>query len=151
MNLLQPLSGVVPTSLSWLWPKRLALGKLTIFDGDPDVGKSLVTLDLAARLTTGRPFPGCESAAPPGNVIILHGEDAVEDTLVPRLQAIARNKADQRIFVRGDKAINYGRVMEVMGLVAAAGFDKVALIAEMPQSAAPAAAARGTQPPRRTN
>src|SRR5436309_1567140 len=87
MTLLQPLSRVVARPVSWLWPNRLALGKLALFDGDPDLGKSLVTLDLAARLTTGRPFPGCESAAPPGNVIILHGEDAAEDTIVPRLQA----------------------------------------------------------------
>ena len=83
--------------------------------------------------------------------IYIQESEVAEDQLVPRLQAIVRNKADQRIFVRGDKAINYGRVMEVMGLVAAAGFDKVALIAEMPQAAAPTPAARGTQPPRRTN
>ncbi|MSP50387.1 MAG: protein TolR [Alphaproteobacteria bacterium] len=85
-----------------------------------------------------------------GQIYIQEAEVA-EDQLVPRLQAIARNKADQRIFVRGDKAINYGRVMEVMGLVSAAGFDKVALIAEMPQGPPPAAAGRRPQPPRRTN
>lgn len=53
--------------------------------------------------------------------------------LVPRLQAITQNKPDTRIYVRGDQAINYGRVMEVMGLINSAGFAKVALIAEMPQ------------------
>ena len=53
--------------------------------------------------------------------------------LVPRLQAITQNKPDTRIYVRGDQAINYGRVMEVMGLISSAGFTKVALIAEMPQ------------------
>ncbi|WP_439515620.1 protein TolR [Oceanibaculum nanhaiense] len=53
--------------------------------------------------------------------------------LVPRLQAITQNKPDTRIYVRGDQAINYGRVMEVMGLINSAGFTKVALIAEMPQ------------------
>ena len=84
-----------------------------------------------------------------GKIYIQEAEVA-EDQLVPRLQAIARNKPEQRIFVRGDKAINYGRVMEVMGLVSAAGFDKVALIAEMPQGPA-APAARGAQPQRRTN
>ena len=83
--------------------------------------------------------------------IYIQESEVAEDQLVARLQAIVRNKADQRIFVRGDKAINYGRVMEVMGMVAAAGFDKVALIAEMPQSAQPTPPARGTQPQRRTN
>jgi len=79
--------------------------------------------------------------------IYIQESEVAEDQLVPRLQAIVRNKADQRIFVRGDKAIQYGRVMEVMGLVSAAGFDKVALIAEMPQSAQPPAPApaRGQQ------
>ena len=52
------------------------------------------------------------------------------DGLVPRLMAITGNNPDVRIFVRGDKAIHYGRVMEVMGTVNAAGFRKVALITE---------------------
>jgi biopolymer transport protein TolR len=53
--------------------------------------------------------------------------------LIPRLRAITKNKEDQRIFVRGDKKISYGRVMEVMSTIANAGFTKVALIAEMPE------------------
>ncbi len=53
--------------------------------------------------------------------------------LVDKLQAITGNNPDAVIYVRGDKGINYGRVMEVMGLVASAGFTKVSLIAEMPQ------------------
>ena len=56
--------------------------------------------------------------------------------LVPRLEAITRNKADTRIFIRGDRTITYGRIMEVMGMVNAAGFTKVALIAEMPKAPA---------------
>jgi biopolymer transport protein TolR len=83
--------------------------------------------------------------------IYIQESEVAEDQLVPRLQAIVRNKADQRIFVRGDKSINYGRVMEVMGLVSAAGFDKVALIAEMPQAQQPATGGRGAPPQRRTN
>jgi biopolymer transport protein TolR len=54
--------------------------------------------------------------------------------LTPRLIAITGANPDIRIFVRGDKAIEYGRVMEVMGTLNAAGFNKVALITEMPQS-----------------
>ena len=52
--------------------------------------------------------------------------------LAPRLAAITGNNPDVRIFVRGDKAISYGRVMEVMGMINAAGFRKVALVAQMP-------------------
>jgi biopolymer transport protein TolR len=54
------------------------------------------------------------------------------ESLVARLQAITQNKPDTKIYVRGDKAINYGRVMEVMGLVKSAGFAQVALIVEQP-------------------
>ena len=54
------------------------------------------------------------------------------DTLIARLHAIMENKADQRIFVRGDKSLAYGKIMEVMGALSSAGFSKVALVAEVP-------------------
>jgi biopolymer transport protein TolR len=59
--------------------------------------------------------------------------------LVGKLQAISKNNPDRRIFVRGDKDLAYGRIMEVMGTITQGGFTKVALLAE--QTAAPAAAA----------
>ena len=52
--------------------------------------------------------------------------------LVPRLVAITGSNPEARIYVRGDKAISYGRVMEVMGAISAGGFKKVALISEIP-------------------
>ena len=67
-----------------------------------------------------------------GAVFIQDTEVAIEN-LVPRLKAITENKADTRIYLRGDKDINYGRVMEVMGTVNIAGFTRVALIAELPK------------------
>jgi len=57
------------------------------------------------------------------------------DALVERLIAISGNNPDAKIYVRGDQKINYGRVMEIMGVIAAAGFNKVSLIAEMPSGA----------------
>ena len=68
------------------------------------------------------------------------GQIFIQDTavviaeLAPRLVAITDNKPDTRIFVRGDKTIDYGRVMEVMGTLNAAGFSKVALITERPRA-----------------
>ena len=56
------------------------------------------------------------------------------DRLLPRLTAITGNRPDVRIFVRGDRTIAYGRVMEVMGTVSSAGFSHVALITELPRS-----------------
>lgn len=50
------------------------------------------------------------------------------DTLLPKLQAIAKNGYDEQIFVRGDQGVNYGRVMEVMGALSAAGYKKLGLV-----------------------
>ena len=68
-----------------------------------------------------------------GRVFLMETEVEVTD-LVPRLMAIANNATDKRIFVRGDRAINYGRVMEVMGLINSAGFSRVALVAVAPNT-----------------
>ncbi|MBX3486540.1 MAG: protein TolR [Candidatus Paracaedibacteraceae bacterium] len=57
--------------------------------------------------------------------------------LIARLMAVTSNNPEARIYVRGDQALAYGRVMEVMGEIAAAGFTKVSLIAEMPKGTAP--------------
>ncbi|MCI0431837.1 MAG: protein TolR [Rhodospirillales bacterium] len=70
-----------------------------------------------------------------GKLYLQDTEIALE-SLVPRLNAITNNKPDTRVYVRGDRAIDYGRVMEVMGTVSAAGFSKVALIAELPRETA---------------
>ena len=70
----------------WLWPHRIPRGKLTLFVGNPGTGKSLATIDLAARVSTGRMFPDghpCER----GNVLALTAEDDARDTVGPRLDA----------------------------------------------------------------
>ncbi|MDQ1078824.1 protein TolR [Pseudoroseomonas cervicalis] len=78
--------------------------------------------------------------------IFLQETEVPLEGLVPQLQAIMREQRpgapERRIFVRGDRGINYGRVMEVMGTVSSAGFTRVALLAEQP-SGAPA---RGAAP-----
>src|SRR5215831_7577883 len=99
----QPVSQLTPRPVSWLWPGRLALGKLAMFDGDPDLGKSLVTLDLCARLSTGRPFPDGSPSPGPANALVLNGEDSGEDTVRPRLHALGADL--DRVFVyRSDDA-----------------------------------------------
>jgi biopolymer transport protein TolR len=62
--------------------------------------------------------------------LFLQNSPVGEGELVPRLQAITKNNPQADIYVRGDRAISYGRVMEVMGMVSAAGFSKVSLITE---------------------
>src|SRR4029077_16765632 len=54
-----------------------------------------------------------------------------EDELAAKLTAIAANGYDQRIFVRGDRAVDYGRVMAVMGLLSAAGFTHIGLVTDV--------------------
>ena len=94
---LRPLSQVDSHDVSWLWPGRLALGKLALLDGDPGLGKSLLTLDLCARLSTGRPMP--DGSPGPGvcNSLVLNAEDSEQDTIRPRLLALGADL--ERIFV----------------------------------------------------
>jgi len=62
--------------------------------------------------------------------IFLQDTEVQLDELAPRLKAITAAKPDTRIFVKGDSGINYGRVMEVMGQLGAAGFPHVALLTQ---------------------
>ena len=107
----------------------------------------IVFMVTAPLLTVGVPvdLPETEAQAiaDPDEPLVVsvdrEGAVYLQDTqidmekLVPRLIAVTGSNPDARIFVRGDRAIAYGRIMEVMGLVNAAGFKKVALIAELPK------------------
>jgi hypothetical protein len=88
---------VVAHPVSWLWPQRLPLGKLVILDGDPDLGKSLLSLDLCARLSTGRPFPDSGPGPGPATALVLSAEDTAADTIVPRLHRLGADLG--RVFV----------------------------------------------------
>ena len=63
--------------------------------------------------------------------IYLQNVQVPEDQLVAKLSAIAANGYDQRIFVRGDKSVDYGRVMEVMAQISAAGFTHIGLVTDV--------------------
>jgi len=65
--------------------------------------------------------------------VYLHNTDVKLDELIPKLRAIAKNGGDERIYVRGDKKVDYGTVMRVMGRLSAAGYRRVALITEVEQ------------------
>ncbi|HEY7342428.1 MAG TPA: AAA family ATPase [Ktedonobacterales bacterium] len=78
-------SEVTLTRVNWLWQGRIPLGKITLLDGDPGLGKSLITLDLAARVSTGRRMPD-ESPGVDGGVVLLSAEDDPGDTIGPRLR-----------------------------------------------------------------
>ena len=104
----------------------------------------VVFMITAPLLTVGVPIDLPKTAAPTiegqdeplaitvdaEGVIYLQETEVGLDQLVPRLIAITSRKPDTRIFVRGDATIAYGRVMQVMGTITAAGFTRVALITD---------------------
>lgn len=83
------LSDVQPERVSWLWPGYLPLGKLSVIDGDPGMGKSTLFFDIAARVSTGSPMPDgfASDVRGPAGVVILSAEDGLADTIRPRLDA----------------------------------------------------------------
>jgi KaiC/GvpD/RAD55 family RecA-like ATPase len=85
---LQRMCDIERQELQWLWPGRIPLGKLTLFAGDPGLGKSLATLDIAARVTRAGALPdGARASTEAGSVILLSAEDDAADTIRPRLEA----------------------------------------------------------------
>jgi len=80
------LSTVLELSAEWLWQNRIPRGAITILDGDPGTGKSMLALEIAARISRGDQLPDNGVAHDPGSVIILSAEDSLSHTVVPRLR-----------------------------------------------------------------
>jgi putative DNA primase/helicase len=72
--------------VEWLWPGKMALGKLSLIAGEPGLGKSQLTAALAAAVTTSDQWPCTQERAPLGSVVIFSAEDDPRDTIVPRLK-----------------------------------------------------------------
>ena len=87
------------------------------------VGLDLVEVDLDDDRAQGA-FSMVDAA---GKVFLQETEIDIE-TLVPKLEAIAKNGYEERIFVRGDTSVNYGAVMKVMGALNQAGYKKIGLV-----------------------
>jgi len=78
---------VEPENITWLWRDRIPEGKLTFIIGDPGVGKSFLTADLAKHVTTGEGWPDTpHGSVEKGSVILLNAEDGLADTIVRRLE-----------------------------------------------------------------
>jgi hypothetical protein len=117
-----PMATVEPKAVEWLWWPYLALGTLAMLDGDPGIGKSLLTLQLAANISRAFPFPDqfgkpTEPLDTPDNVVILSTEDSLAHTVKPRLLSA---QADcSRVFV-------------LTGWVDAAGHEQAFTLQHMP-------------------
>jgi biopolymer transport protein TolR len=112
---------------------------LVIFMVTAPLLTAAVEVDLPqtrAAQATGQDEPLIVSINAAGKTFLQETELEMEP-LIARLRAVTSAKPDQRIFVRGDKSLAYGRIMEVMGALSSAGFQKVALVAEIPGGRAP--------------
>ena len=90
-------SKVACKPIQWLWEGKFAKGKITILAGDPGLGKSQLSLNIASTVSTGGVFPGggkCKE----GKVVLISAEDDIADTIVPRLKACNANLHNIRIY-----------------------------------------------------
>ena len=85
------MSDIKPQPINWLWKDYIAKGTFTLITGEPDLGKSQITLSMAAIVTTGGNWPVSGEKCEAGNVIILSDEDNLEKTIRPRLEANGAN------------------------------------------------------------
>ena len=79
------LAGVKPKAVRWLWPGKIPLGSVTVIYGEQSMGKTSLVLDLAARASRGAEWADGTSGPGAGRVLILNGEDPLEEQIVPRL------------------------------------------------------------------
>ncbi len=108
------LADVEPREVSWFWPGRIPLGRITLVVGRPGEGKSFVSIDIAARVTTGSPWPDGSGCAPEGSVILISCEDDPHDVIRTRLDA---HRADvQKVHLLSGvlKSTDTGDLREVM-------------------------------------
>jgi RecA-family ATPase len=103
------MADVEPEQVSWLWHPYIAIGKLTILEGDPGLGKSWLTCAIACAVSRGRGLPNAEPFKA-GNVLMLSAEDGLGDTLRPRLDAVGADV--RRIF-----ALNEPLTFDAAGLL----------------------------------
>lgn len=117
---------VAPRELRWLWPGRIPLGCLTVIAGDTEAGKSLITLDIAARVTTGAPWPddpvsyetlvAMERSVmprPAERVLVVSAQDPFHTVILPRLAAAG---ADVGQIIFCDSAYNHQDPRPALGI-----------------------------------
>jgi hypothetical protein len=79
------MAEVTQEPVRWLWPRKIPLGKVTVVYGEAGLGKTCWSLDLVARVSAGQNWPDGEPGAEPGKVLLVNGEDNLNETICPRL------------------------------------------------------------------
>jgi len=86
------ISDIEPKPINWLWEDYMAKGTITLITGEPELGKSQITLNIAAIVTTGGTWPdNRKKQCKVGNVILISAEDSLEHTIRTRLEANSAN------------------------------------------------------------
>jgi AAA domain len=121
--------------LEWLWPGRIPLRKITVLSGDPELGKSLVTLDMAARISSDRDWPDDAVAPRHGRALLMCAEDDVADTIHPRLEWVGADveRVDVIVAAResdggSDRLLSLERDMAALTAAAATGAYRLLVI-----------------------
>jgi putative DNA primase/helicase len=115
------LADVEAAEINWLWPNYLARGKLTLLGGDPDLGKSQLTIDAAARQSKGAHWPFGPHAHI-ASTIFLCSEDGIADTVKPRAEAAGANVSLLHVFsstlLKGGKLSRFtlGSDLDMLGI-----------------------------------
>ena len=85
--------------VEWLWEGRVPLGMIMLFAGDPKLGKSFVTLAMAAAVSRGLPLPMSDVPSRPGSTILMSAEDDPNRTIVPRLESAGADRSKVHFLV----------------------------------------------------
>lgn len=109
------ISDVQRETVTWLWKDRIPIGKLTMLEGNPGLGKSWLTLAIATAVSTGAALPG-DSPRPPANVVLMSAEDGLGDTIRPRLE---------------DMGADLNRVIALQGIINSKGHEDVITLADL--------------------
>src|SRR5688500_437530 len=96
-----------PEAVCWLWPDYLPRGALVVLDGDPECGKSMLTVDLAARLSRGAAWPDGAAGGRAGTAVLFAAGDGRDRVVRPRL--LAAGADPNRVFVYGTPDAPDGR------------------------------------------
>jgi putative DNA primase/helicase len=123
---LRRVADVPARPVRWLWPGRIARGKVTMLAGHPGLGKSQLCCSIATVVTTGGLWPVDRTRCERGSVLIFSAEDDAEDTIRPRLEAAGADL--NRVYVLEAVAVR-----EANGSLTRRGFS---LVDDMPRLAA---------------
>jgi len=119
-GLVRWMKDVESRPVSWLWTRYLALGAISLNDGEKGVGKSTIWNDIAARVSRGDVMPdGSAGLGKPANVLIISPENMVEEIIKPQLAAAGANMS--RIATTPDIRLRRGKAPEMYLLPDAAG------------------------------